>query len=184
MKRMMGTLAFGLLIVGLVATSAAPVAAGDSVERPHVMVSTGVNTNGDCDLSGYPIVTCPYEGTTSGVGTHVGDFSGTYTGTVRLDFTQVCVGVNGEPGTPIVSTSDSVVVAANGDQLHSHSESTGCFVGFGIGTTYEGSVTIIGGTGRFEDATGVLETTQELVADDPSGSTSSLVAISIGTITF
>jgi hypothetical protein len=180
MKRITRTLLVVVLAAAMLAIAAPPSGAagnGKVIERPHVTRSTGTNTNGECDLSGFPIVTCPFEGTTSGVGTHVGRFTGPNAGTVTLDFTQVCVGVNGESGTPIALVASAVLVAANGSEIHSHSEATGCFVDFGVGTEYVGSVTIDGGTGRFEGASGLLSSTTMLVGPD-------VVVTNRGTITY
>ncbi|MDH3707961.1 MAG: hypothetical protein OES57_17990, partial [Acidimicrobiia bacterium] len=65
-----------------------------------------------------------------------------------------CIGTNGAPGTPFVSVQDVVTIAANGDELHSLNETTGCFVDFGVGTLAVGTYTITGGTGRFAGASG------------------------------
>jgi hypothetical protein len=76
-------------------------------------------------------------------GTHVG--SGTIFSTSQVDFSVF----------PFAQTTQAVITAANGDELHWDGVGIGFLVeGFPDSTVFNGNFTFVGGTGRFENATG------------------------------
>ena len=111
---------------------------GKKVERPISIVLEGID-----DLDGIG-------GTFSGRMTHLGKIHGTVGDGTFLPNPD-------EVGTFIfTSTEDDVVIAANGDQLFSRSSLI--FVPTSANSfTYTGTISFIGGTGRFEGATGSMQ---------------------------
>lgn len=180
MKRVTTTLLFAMLVLALAAVGASPVAAGDPHERPYssrVTSGTSVILVDDCDLTSFPVVSCPQEASSTIIATHYGQGTSSGTGVSILDFSASCVGSGGLAGTPVTSIIDGVTVAANGDELWHHTEVSGCFVDFTVGIDTSGTGMFVGGTGRFEGATG---TTSVVTSVEGEALTSSAV----GTISY
>ena len=142
MKRMTTTLALGLAVLILAGT--VPAIADNQVTRPykskgHVVVFVDLSIlkgSGDWSDSmtwdGPPIF--PYTASVSGEATHLGRYTGTNTGVADY--------IAGE------NNGSVVFVAANGDELLANwFETTPSGSGDGV-------ISFIGGTGRFEGATG------------------------------
>jgi hypothetical protein len=184
MGRIMKVLMFGLVVLSLAAATATPAAAagksGKSVERPHKTTSVGISEldTSTCDLSNLPFVVCPQEiSDTTIIGTHIGRSSSTGSGSLTLDISVVCDGGDNLTGNPWTNSIDSVIVAPDGSELYTHASISGCFVDFGVGADTTGTVTITGGTGRFEGATGSQAFTGFTVGDRVESTT-------VGTITY
>jgi hypothetical protein len=117
-----------LAILGL----ALPVSAG----KPLPFRATADEVVTDVTLLGPDLVQFTVDAT--GEATYLGEF--TSTATIVLDL------ANG------TATETRVLIAANGDQLYAEGE-----FAFTSATTVEGTITITGGTGRFQNASGEVE---------------------------
>ncbi|WP_162431070.1 hypothetical protein [Christiangramia aestuarii] len=109
---------------------------GKDVTRPISIVLEGMDNR---DGSG---------GTTSGEMTHLGKFHGTVAPGSFEDA--------GNGSFIFTSLSDDTTVAANGDVLFSRSLLVFVFISQ-TQATYSGTITFVGGTGRFEGATGSMQ---------------------------
>ena len=157
MRRFTKALLFGVLALAMLAVAAPPSGAasnGAAVERPYEATSTGTSVVGECDVSGFPIVVCPQDSVSEVVGTHVGRGTSTVSGTSTLDFSQACLGREDAPGIRVTTEQQGTIVAADGSELVIDTEVTSCFVDFGLGLDVSGTTTIVGGSGRFEGASG------------------------------
>jgi len=157
MKRITRALLLSALALALLAVAAPPSGAagnGAAVERPYSATSTGTSVTGECDLTGSPIVVCPQDSSSEVIGTHVGRGTSTVSGTTTLDFSEACLGRDGLPGVPVTTEQQGTIVAADGSELYIDTEVTSCFVDFGLGLDVSGTTTIVGGSGRFEGASG------------------------------
>ena len=165
MKRITRALLLGALALALAATSAAPAAAGDN-EKPRPYESQG-NTVLNVDVALCVTVgfetTCPFETSGTQIATHLGLSTSTSQGVVVLDFSPAgaCVDAEGRDGAVFSSVNDGTIVAANGDELYTHNEGTGCFVDLGLPFVTTGTQTIDGGTGRFTGASGSMTTVND-----------------------
>jgi hypothetical protein len=180
MTRVTRTLLFAMLVLALATVSAAPVAAGNPHERPYtsrVTSGTSVIFVDDCDLTNFPVISCPQEASSTIIGTHYGQGTSSGTGVAILDFSASCVGRGGLAGTPVTSIIDGVTVGADGDELWHHTVVTGCFVDFTVGIDTEGTGTFVGGTGRFEGATGTTSVVTNVEGE-------ALTSSAVGTISY
>ena len=162
MKKILKSIPIALLlsIVLASATFAAPASAGKQV--PFKGRSSGVVT-----VTGfsYPFVTTSVVG--EGEATHLGRFTLTAEAVVNVSL----------PGGP--ASGSWILTAANGDQLFV------TFTAYGIDPTNGyGDFTIVGGTGRFQGATGSY--TQRITFATPPGSSPSTAYTDVleGTISF
>jgi hypothetical protein len=133
-----------------------------AVERPYksrTISASGAAT--DCTsfvvVSTDPVVIdCPYDpGVRTRMTTHLGRNTATGSGVTRIQVfpTIPCVDYLGRPAVVSSTSTDNVIVAADGSELFSHAEWTSCFSDE-AGGNVAGTFTFTGGTGRFEGATG------------------------------
>jgi hypothetical protein len=158
MKRITRTLLFGALVLALAAMSATPAAAGDNEKaRPYKSEGTIVLIVDItlCVAVGFE-TTCPFDTSSTFIGTHIGLSTGTSQGVVVLDFSPAgaCVDAGGVDGVLFSAVNDGTIVAANGSELYTHNESSGCFVDLAVPFVTTGTTTFDGGTGRFAGASG------------------------------
>jgi hypothetical protein len=155
MSRLARALTFGLLVVAMAMATAAPASAGKRVERPYKGQEQVVLTlEPTCDFTGPCDFTTVSAGGTS---SHLGKTSTTSKGVVEL--TGGCILLDGtSPGAAFKTSGTFITVAANGSTLLGTFENAGC-TGLTPDTAaipggITGTQTIIGGTGRFEGASG------------------------------
>lgn len=155
----------GALLLALLAPPAA--GQGAAVERPWGERTTGdsIVDFANCDLSTVPIVTCPIRLEYTVTGTYVGRADLVAVGHAIFDQSQTCVRSDGAIGSPGRTVSEEVIVAADGSALHSHTVYEYCVGGFP--NEFAATRMILGGTGRFEGASGSVE----LVGVDQGGPT-------------
>lgn len=151
----------GLLIALFTVLVAGTASAGEQVERPYTAREVGtVAIDPDCvDFFG---AGCHFTTESTGTTTHLGKTSVSSEGTILLFFEECFLLDGTTAGIVFRSSGTFTVTAANGDQLVGTYENEGCTnpdpATAAIGTAIEGSQTIIGGTGRFEGATGSTTT--------------------------
>ncbi|MBT8241987.1 MAG: hypothetical protein HKN94_10975 [Acidimicrobiales bacterium] len=154
MKRITSALTVGLLAIAMVAATASPVSAGNQAERPYKgQEQVFLSLDPSCDFTG----PCGFTTDSAGTSSHLGKTTGTSTGIVSL--TGPCTLLDGvTPGAAFSTSGEYIITAANGDTLSGIFENSGC-AGLAPGTEMipggiAGTQTIIGGTGRFEGASG------------------------------
>ena len=153
---------FSVLAAFLAALSLSGPALAAGQQVPFKGRSSGAVTVTD---SSYPFVTLRVVG--EGEATHLGHFTLTAQAVIDVSL----------PGAPAAGS--WTLTAANGDQLFV------TFVAYGIDPTHgHGDFTIVGGTGRFQGATG--EYTQLITFSDPEGTQPSVTYTDVleGTISF
>lgn len=155
MKRLTKVLSFGALVAAMIAATALPASAGNQVTRPYKGNEQVVLIVDDaCDFSGPCSFTTFSDGGTS---SHLGKTFTTSEGILQL--TGGCLLLDGVSFGAAFSTSGTFTTrAANGDLLFGTFENSGC-AGLtpdtaGIPGGIAGTQEIVGGTGRFEGATG------------------------------
>ncbi len=116
-------------------------------------VSLTQETGEECDNSDPAVVVCDYESTGEMTATHIGAASETQTGTLTTYLTESCTSLNGTTGNRVVSRGTGIITTAWGDELHFIIGSDSC--SRAISTGYW---EVVGGTGRFEDASGIMST--------------------------
>ncbi len=165
MKRIKETLPVGLLVVALATLTAAPAAASDHVERPHKGTDVGtvvLQPIENCDATGFPVFVCEFTTTGTGNHTHLGKVATSSTGLATFNiFAPPCELLDGSNiGLVVENAGTFVFVAANGDEVSGTFENTVCAgpPGSGLAGGLAGTQTITGGTGRFEGATGNVDT--------------------------
>ena len=165
MNSFTGKLLIGALVVATSALGATSAnAAKGGIDRPMKATATGMNTIADFAAGecGFPIdlgdgrgprLVCDQTIDLDFKGTHVGRSGYTSTGSITLFLAEGCLTSSSTLGVVFESSQTGTIVAANGDTLTAQLENRGC--GDGI-TQAEptGTFSIIGGTGRFEGATG------------------------------
>ncbi|MDH3730937.1 MAG: hypothetical protein OES13_07440 [Acidimicrobiia bacterium] len=180
-NRIAKVLAFSLVVLALAAATATPAAAGRSVERPYKARTVGtsvVQPIEECDFTDPPFVKCALENWGTLHATHLGRSTFSNTGTATVNPSVACIDPNGLSGIQLTVSLNGVTVAADGSELYLHSEQSGCFVDLSVPLETVGTNTIVGGTGRFEGATGTHST---VVNGDGTGA---IVATGVGTITY
>ncbi len=151
MRRVLRVMTFGLLIVAMMATIAAPAGAKNQVERPYkgseqVIFTLLVET---CGLAGCNFTTVGENGRS----THLGKMTSTSEGFIT--FGSECELSDGTIVTGFSTEGTFEFTAANGDKILGTCENEGCADGAGIiPGVIEGTQEIVGGTGRFAGATG------------------------------
>ncbi|NNC42493.1 MAG: hypothetical protein HKO03_04550 [Acidimicrobiia bacterium] len=142
---------FGLLIVAMMATIAAPAGAKNQAERPYkgseqVIFTLLFDT---CGPTGCNFTTVGENGRS----THLGKMTSSSEGFIT--FAPPCELSDGSIGDGFSTEGTFQFTAANGDQIFGTFENEGCADGDGIiPGRIEGSQEIDGGTGRFAGATG------------------------------
>ena len=166
--------AVAAVTVGGVAASVAPAQASSPVERPFKSTSVGTITNEpppDCELvvlpGPEPTLVCDQSIDTVVIATHLGRSTSNATGVLTLFIARPCTTPDGQPGVEYASTTEQVIVAANGDELFATTSVTGCGDGVGL-TEPAGTYSITGGTGRFEGATGEGSVSTSVVSSEGS----------------
>ena len=151
------------LVAAVAAVGATPAgAAKGGTDRPFLSSATGTNTfqdfqAGECgpptgsgsDLS----FVCDQSIELDFIGTHLGRSTYTSTGTITFFVFQGCSTPSVPAGIRFASSQVASIVAANGDTLTAQVNTTGC--GDGVNPAEpSGTFNIVGGTGRFAEATG------------------------------
>ena len=157
MSRFNGKLLVGVLIVAATAIGSSPASAKQEVERPFKSTANGtidVEAFEDCDFGTFPDVVCDQDIETVMKATHLGKSANTTVGLITVHALTPCTTPDGNPdGVLFDVAATAVIVAANGDELYTTNNVSGCGDGVGL-TEPTGTYTITGGTGRFEGATG------------------------------
>lgn len=124
----------------------------------------------DCDNSDPDVLICEWEMTFESVTTHLGNAHDVSTGTLTQDFSESCEGLDGTVGHLVTDEGMGSIIAPWGDELRFRLDSTWCSAAGRTPVYWR----VVGGTGRFEDAFGVMS---GALAPDPE-----YVTISVGTL--
>lgn len=158
----------GLVLAVAVLSPAAALANADGTDRPVKISQSGTTTFTPTSAAGGTLFT-----EQAGIASHAGAVTSTFNGT--LTFTS--------PST-FTFTGPATLVAANGDELFGDLSGTGTLTPSGSVLVHE--LTVTGGTGRFEDASGTLTgtTTNVLVSPGPPSNVFDTESSLEGTISY
>ena len=125
----------------------------------------------ECDASDLKLLVCDFEADFPSIGTHIGLARDVSTGTITTLLSETCDGPDGATGNPRIQDTRGTITTDRGDELWFHNLSETCTANIYGNHSWR----VVGGTGRFVDASGLMSTVFPIFE-------SGYVAISVGTL--